>query len=586
MAGVERRFGRYVLTSQLGQGGMGEVWNAEDSLMNNREVVLKLLQPDLAKDVGYRERFYREASQVAQFQHPNIVTVYNYGDVDGVLFIEMRKLHGRDVAKVLREDGPLTLAATQHLVNQVASALDAAHAKGLVHRDIKPANIIVTPSGHAWVIDFGIAYMDGQEKKTSGWLGTPEYMAPERLDQVSTPLVDVYALACVAFECLTGRGPFTGSQPQQAAAHLTATRPIASKYRQGISSWVDQVITRGMAIEPADRFKTAGEFASAFGNTASSPTPTPAEEPTRPPKKKKRGRVIAAVAACAVALTGVAAFTLNRPTEPNPGLDFAGHYEVTYTTDTLNAEQRDEEPVTLGWDVKSFCTSDDSNCTASIQETDADGNLSRRLIADFSNNVWTATSSQQTNCRSSRTDETAPFETWIDWTFDGTSEKYTGTSTTRYGGPCSKTQYDSLDIVRTSDALPTAKFASLDLIDPPTDSSPGAALNGLYEMAISWRPLNSETVNNPENSVSTVRFSTICARDSERCGSIQETEKGVGNYLFTYQGGAWVYDVVDFPDTCFSREDSPIGRGDTYMQLVRDSGGNGPDALRLTGTKK
>lgn len=267
---VGEMFGPYELRAPLGRGGMGQVWRARDTPLD-REVAIKVLAPELAADPTYRQRFLREARAVARLQHPNIVHVYAFDELNGRLFIAMPLLAGRDLGTVLREDGPLDPPEAVQIIRQVAEALAAAHQAGVVHRDIKPTNIFVQPSGHVHLIDFGIAHADGDEGLTNGShpIGTVAYMAPERYDGQAGPEVDIYALTCVLFECLTGRRPFDGASiAQQIAAHLTKPPPRPTDVDSNLPAAFDDIVARGMAKDPADRYATVAAFARAL------PSPT------------------------------------------------------------------------------------------------------------------------------------------------------------------------------------------------------------------------------------------------------------------------------------------------------------------------
>ncbi|MGW5301707.1 protein kinase domain-containing protein [Rhodococcus aetherivorans] len=267
---VGEMFGPYELRAPLGQGGMGQVWRAHDTPLA-REVAIKVLAPELAADPTYRQRFLREARAVARLQHPNIVHVYAFDELDGRLFIAMPLLAGRDLGTVLHEDGPLDPSEAVQIIQQVAEALAAAHQAGVVHRDIKPTNIFVQPGGHVYLIDFGIAHADSDESLTNGThpIGTAAYMAPERYDGQAGPEVDIYALTCVLFECLTGRRPFEGSSiAQQVAAHLTKPPPRPTDVDSNLPAAFDDIVARGMAKDPAHRYPTVAAFARAL------PSPT------------------------------------------------------------------------------------------------------------------------------------------------------------------------------------------------------------------------------------------------------------------------------------------------------------------------
>ncbi|MDT7579865.1 MAG: serine/threonine kinase PknH, partial [Pseudonocardiales bacterium] len=264
--------GPYRLDALLGRGGMGEVYRAYDT-EHDRRVALKVLPAALSEDPEYRGRFRREAKLASGLTDPHVVPIHRYGEIDGQLFLDMRLVDGDDLAAVLRRDGPLTPEAAVRLVEQVASALDAAHREGLVHRDVKPSNIFLTRPGSpdaprfAYLGDFGIARnLSGAGAvltATGTAVGTPDYMAPERfLGHRVDGRSDVYALACVLYECLTGGRPFVRDEmPSVMHAHLTVPPPRPSVHH-GVPSGFDAIVTRGMAKDPAQRHATAGELAA------------------------------------------------------------------------------------------------------------------------------------------------------------------------------------------------------------------------------------------------------------------------------------------------------------------------------------
>ena len=205
-------FGRYRLLGLLGRGGMGEVWRAYDTASDNRTVAIKLLPPHLAADETFVQRFRREAEAAAQLNNPHIISIHNYGEIEGRLYVDMRLVEGRDLAEVLA-GGPLAPERAVRIIGQVALALRAAHKIGLVHRDVKPSNILVDEDDFAYLIDFGIARGAGQTglTGTGTMIGSWHYMAPERLGaREADARADIYALACVLYECLTGSRPFPG----------------------------------------------------------------------------------------------------------------------------------------------------------------------------------------------------------------------------------------------------------------------------------------------------------------------------------------------------------------------------------------
>ncbi|GLY35858.1 serine/threonine protein kinase [Amycolatopsis sp. NBRC 101858] len=271
------QFGPYRIEGLLGRGGMGEVHRAYDTA-HDRVVALKLLSGPNAGDEAFRARFRRESQIVARLREPHVIPIHAYGEIDGQLYLDMRLVEGKDLKELL-EDGPLTPERTVGIVEQVAGALDAAHEDGLVHRDVKPSNVLVTSSDFVYLVDFGIARsMTGEGTSITGTgnvIGTLDYMAPERFgDAPITGLVDVYALACVFFECLTGHRPFPADgAAAQMGAHLNARPPVLSQERPGLPAALDAVLARGMAKNPADRYPTAGAFADAVRAAVSAPAP-------------------------------------------------------------------------------------------------------------------------------------------------------------------------------------------------------------------------------------------------------------------------------------------------------------------------
>lgn len=257
-------FGPYQLRRLLGRGGFGEVYEAFDT-EKNRTVALKLLPPSYSADPIFRKRLFREASTAGRLNEPHIVPIHNYGEIEGLLFIDMRLIPGPDLRSVLNEHGPLEPTRAVSIVGQIASALDAAHAERIIHRDVKPANILLTPDDFACLVDFGLANAATDAKLTSAGttIGTFAYMAPERFtDEEADHRSDIYALACVLYECLTGASPYQSSdRAALIAAHLTTPIPRPSE-NPGVPAGFDEVVARGMAKKPSDRYSTAGELAA------------------------------------------------------------------------------------------------------------------------------------------------------------------------------------------------------------------------------------------------------------------------------------------------------------------------------------
>jgi serine/threonine protein kinase len=267
------RVAGYLLERLAGTGGTAAVFRARDERLD-RVVALKLLAADLTKDDAFRQRFLREARAIAAVDHPHIIPVYEAGEADGVLFIAMRFVAGSDLRAVISREGGLPPGRAASLFSPVASALDAAHASGLVHRDVKPANMLVDwgpgRPEHVYLSDFGLAR--GMSSSASGltragqFLGTPDYAAPE---QISGALVDgradQYALACVAYTLLTGTVLFERDQAMATLyAHLFKPPPRVTKVRPDLPTAADQVLARALAKEPKARYDSCGAFSGAL----------------------------------------------------------------------------------------------------------------------------------------------------------------------------------------------------------------------------------------------------------------------------------------------------------------------------------
>ena len=260
-------FGPYRLMRLLGRGGMGEVYEAEDT-RKGRVVALKLISPDFSDDPMFRARMQREAGAAGRLTEPHVVPIHDYGEINGQLYLDMRLIDGTNLATVLKRTGPMSPPRAVAIVRQVAAALDAAHAGGVTHRDVKPENILITDDDFAYLVDFGIARAatDPGLTQTGMAMGTYKYMAPERFtDNEVTYRSDIYSLACVLGECLTGAPPFRADSIERlVAAHLMEPAPRPSQLRPGqVPAALDQVIAQGMAKNPEERYRSAGELANA-----------------------------------------------------------------------------------------------------------------------------------------------------------------------------------------------------------------------------------------------------------------------------------------------------------------------------------
>jgi serine/threonine protein kinase len=282
-------FGRYRLVELLGRGGMGEVWRAHDT-GTDRVVAIKVLPAYLSQDEEFQRRFRREAHAAARLDTPHVVPIHDYGEIDGRLFVCMRLIKGRDLQAVLA-DGPIEPARAARIIGQVALALNAAHKVGLLHRDVKPSNVLLDENDFAYLIDFGIARAADETRltKSGNTIGTFQYIAPERLgSQTEDARADIYSLACVLYECLTGHPPFDeATMAQLMYAHVNTAPPKPSTTQPNVPAQIDPVIATGMAKDPDQRYATTIELANAARDAITVPmaraAPTPAQPPTEPP---------------------------------------------------------------------------------------------------------------------------------------------------------------------------------------------------------------------------------------------------------------------------------------------------------------
>ena len=299
--GIGSEFVGYRIDELIGRGGMGVVYRAYD-LRLKRTVALKLMAPELALDQRFRERFARETELAISLEHPNVVPIHDAGDVDGRLYLAMRLVDGTDLRKLLRAEGALEPSRALAICRQVANALDAAHAKGLVHRDVKPSNILLDEAEHVYLADFGLTRRLEEKGARAGEgrsVGTPAYLAPEQIEGERVDgRADVYSLGCVLFECLTGEAPFVrGSRLAVAWAHLEEEPPSASERDSDLPEAIDAVLRRAMAKSPDERYRTcAALIAGGGGCLWLSIAAAPAQAPRRRGPRRgdpRSGRAIA-----------------------------------------------------------------------------------------------------------------------------------------------------------------------------------------------------------------------------------------------------------------------------------------------------
>ncbi|WP_406840204.1 serine/threonine-protein kinase [Streptomyces sp. AHU1] len=271
---IGRRIAGYRIEREIGRGGMAVVYQAKD-LRLDRTVALKLLAPELARNDTFRGRFTHESRVAAAIDHPHIVPVFEAGETDGVLYIAMRYVAGRDLRHLLDREGPLTVTVAARIGIQVASALDAAHDHGLVHRDVKPGNILVAQGTdsdhpeHVYLTDFGLTKKSLSLTgftSVGQFVGTLDYVAPEQIS--GKPVdgrCDVYSLACVVYEMMAGRPPFRRDDDMALLwAHQYDQPPALSAVRPGIPDAVDAVLAKALSKSPDDRYDSCLAFVSAL----------------------------------------------------------------------------------------------------------------------------------------------------------------------------------------------------------------------------------------------------------------------------------------------------------------------------------
>jgi YVTN family beta-propeller protein len=307
----DARLGDYVLERELGSGGMGTVYLARDERLD-RLVAVKVVASAVADDERFRERFLRESRLAARLEHPAIVPVYQAGEDGGRLFLAMRYLPDGTLAARLAGGRLEPMDALRYLTD-VATALDAAHEAGLVHRDVKPGNILLDHQ-RALLADFGLAQtqMSPDSLTRDGFTGTVGYVAPEQIEgEGVTGAADQYALACVAFECLTGKVPFVRDSDLAAVyAHLSEQPPKASAASEAIPVAADAVLARGLAKRPADRFPNCEAFVSALREAV--------EVPVLASRQRTRRVIIAAAAVVAIVAAAAGIALHERSPSPPP----------------------------------------------------------------------------------------------------------------------------------------------------------------------------------------------------------------------------------------------------------------------------
>ena len=316
--------GKYRVLEQVGEGAMGVVYRALDPVLN-RPVAIKVMSDALARDDDLRSRFLREAQAAGSLQHPNVVTIYDFGEMEGHLYIAMEFVVGDDLEEMLRRNALLSVVEKIDLLIDVLGGLGYAHKRGIIHRDIKPANIRVDEEGRARIMDFGIAHLQSSKLTRTGLMvGTPAYMAPEQITGGTvSPATDLFSVGAVMYELLTGNRPFEAESLQSVFYHIVTTPPpdIMTVVPE-LPPVLNQIVMRALAKEPAERYSSALEMANALTRARASIDRRPSQRTrlslnsaiasglsTRPTRKifipRSRMALVVGVAAAAVAVVAI-----------------------------------------------------------------------------------------------------------------------------------------------------------------------------------------------------------------------------------------------------------------------------------------
>jgi serine/threonine-protein kinase len=260
------QIGKYKIVAQVGEGAMGIVYRATDSVLN-RSVAIKVMSEGIAQDKGLRERFLREAQAAGSLQHPNVVTIYDFGETDGHLFIAMEYIEGADLEHLLLHKAPMTLSTKLDIVIDVLNGLAYAHRRGIVHRDIKPANVRVDEEGHARIMDFGVARLSTSNLTSTGvMMGTPTYMAPEQISGGAiTAAVDLFSVGAMLYEILADAKPFQGETLHTVLYKIISESPPSLReVKPDLPAALTEIVNMALEKEPANRYKSAPEMANAL----------------------------------------------------------------------------------------------------------------------------------------------------------------------------------------------------------------------------------------------------------------------------------------------------------------------------------
>lgn len=291
---VIEKLGRYVIVEEIGQGAMGVVYKAVDPLID-RTVAIKTINLDLSKEEleNFEKRFQREVQSAGKLNHPNIVTVYDVGRTEGVAYMAMEFLEGKELREILDSGVVLPIEKISHIASQVAEGLGFAHERGIVHRDVKPANVMVMKNGLVKITDFGIAQMSSASRTMSGMvMGSPKYMSPEQVvGQAVDGRSDIFSLAVVLYEMLTGKTPFSGDNISAIMYQILNDEPIPPKaFNQSIPDSINYIVLKALAKHPDKRYQNAKDMARDLKRYKTMEVPAEGEHPAFPERMERRSK--------------------------------------------------------------------------------------------------------------------------------------------------------------------------------------------------------------------------------------------------------------------------------------------------------